>query len=112
MTRTTPGPSESKLVQTPAPAPPQMRYRVRKKQMMAQLGVSVSTFQVLMTHGMPHTRFRNLIWFEPSRVHAWLDRFNRVGAPGVRLYKGEKLSDVMAKISQQKKPAAKVKEIA
>ena len=59
--------------------------------MIAELDVSQSTFQTLMVHGMPFTEFRGLLWFEPEKVHAWLDKFNRVGAPGIRRVKGVKL---------------------
>jgi hypothetical protein len=52
--------------------------------MMEQLEVSQGTFQSLMRKGMPYTRLGNIVWFEPAKVHAWLDRFNRTGAPGVR----------------------------
>ena len=70
---------------------PSHRRRVRKKTMMAELEVSQSTFQTLMVHGMPFTEFRGLLWFEPAKVHAWLDKFNRIGAPGVKRTKGLKI---------------------
>jgi hypothetical protein len=64
------------------------RQRVRKKAMMDELDVSQTVFQKMMVSGMPYTRFKGLVWFEPDKVHAWLDKFNRVGAPGVRRLKG------------------------
>jgi hypothetical protein len=67
------------------------RRRVRKKTMIEELDVSQSTFQKMMIAGMPYTRYKGTTWFEPEKVHAWLDRFNRLGSPGVRRVKGMKV---------------------
>lgn len=67
------------------------RRRVRKQPMMLELDVSQRTFQKLMIMGMPRTEVGGILWFEPDKVHAWLDKFNRIGAPGVRRVKGLKL---------------------
>jgi hypothetical protein len=80
----------SNLMQPVATLSAEPRTRVRKHTMMKQLDVSQRTFQTLMIHGMPYTRFRGLLWFEPAKIHAWLDRFERIGGPGIRRRKGQR----------------------
>ncbi len=60
------------------------RERVLAKEMAAQLKMKLRAFHKIKTYGMPFTQIGGMIWYEPAKVHAWLDKFEREGAPGVR----------------------------
>jgi hypothetical protein len=61
--------------------------------MASELGISERKIRQLLLLGMPHTQLKGLIWFEPSRVHAWLDKFDRKGrAPGIKRTRGVKIN--------------------
>jgi hypothetical protein len=63
--------------------------------MASELGISERKIRQLLLLGMPHTQLQGVIWFEPSRVHAWLDKFNRNSrAPGVKRTRGIKLAQI------------------
>ena len=63
--------------------------------MATELGISERKIRQLLLIGIPHTQLQGVIWFEPSRVHAWLDKFNRTSrAPGIKRTRGVKLSQV------------------
>jgi hypothetical protein len=64
------------------------RRRIRAKEMAEELGVSPRKFREIVTLGMPYTRLEGILWFEPDKVHAWLDRFNRIGKIGIKRVKG------------------------
>jgi len=71
------------------------RRRIRLLQMASELGISERKIRQLLLLGMPHTQLQGVIWFEPSRVHAWLDKFNRSSrAPGIKRTRGVKLAQV------------------
>jgi hypothetical protein len=65
------------------------RRRFRMKQMADDLGISGRSMAKLLAMGVPHTKLGGLIWFEPDLVHAWLDKYNRKGAPGVKRVRGQ-----------------------
>jgi hypothetical protein len=65
----------------------QVRRRVRSKEMAAELKVSPRKFREIVILGMPYTRVGGILWFEPDKVHAWLDQFNRIGKMGVKRVK-------------------------
>jgi hypothetical protein len=64
------------------------RRRVRSKTMAKELEISLRTFRLLLTQGMPLTQLDGIQWFEPREVHAWLDQFKTNGAPGIKREKG------------------------
>jgi hypothetical protein len=64
------------------------RQRVRFDEMAAQLGISTRLFRQMVTKGIPCTRFKGIIWFEPEKVHEWLDQFNTEGGPGIKRQRG------------------------
>jgi len=69
------------------------RRRIRLLQMASELGISERKIRQLLLLGMPHTQLQGVIWFEPSRVHAWLDKFNRTSrAPGIKRVRGLKVN--------------------
>jgi hypothetical protein len=71
------------------------RRRIRLLPMASELGISERKIRQLLLLGMPHTQLQGVIWFEPSRVHAWLDKFNRTSrAPGIKRSRGMKLAQV------------------
>jgi hypothetical protein len=71
------------------------RRRIRLLPMASELGISERKIRQLLLLGMPHTQLQGVIWFEPSRVHAWLDKFNRTSrAPGIKRTRGMKLAQV------------------
>ena len=71
------------------------RRRIRLLPMASELGISERKIRQLLLLGMPHTQLQGVIWFEPSRVHAWLDKFNRNSrAPGVKRTRGIKLAQI------------------
>jgi hypothetical protein len=71
------------------------RRRIRLRPMASELGVSERKIRQLLLLGMPHTQLQGVIWFEPSRVHAWLDKFNRDSrAPGIKRTRGIKLAQI------------------
>jgi hypothetical protein len=59
--------------------------------MAEELGISIRKFREILILGMPHTRVEGIIWLEPSKVHKWLDQFERKGIPGVKKTKGMKV---------------------
>jgi hypothetical protein len=64
------------------------RRRIRLKTMAAELGISVRAFRTLFAMGMPCTQLQGIIWFEPDKVHKWLDQFNATGSPGIKRTEG------------------------
>ena len=71
------------------------RRRIRLLAMASELGISERKIRQFLLLGMPHTQLQGVIWFEPSRVHAWLDKFNRKSrAPGIKRTRGMKLPQV------------------
>jgi hypothetical protein len=60
--------------------------------MAKELEVSIRKFRELQTLGMPYTQLQGVIWFEPEKVHAWLDSFNRKGSSGIKRVRGLKLA--------------------
>jgi hypothetical protein len=71
------------------------RRRIRLIPMASELGISERKIRQLLLLGMPHTQVQGVIWFEPSRVHGWLDKFNRTSrAPGIKRTRGMKLAQV------------------
>jgi hypothetical protein len=63
--------------------------------MASELGISERKIRQLLLLGMPYTQLQGVIWFEPARVHAWLDKFNRTSrAPGIKRTRGMKLAQV------------------
>jgi hypothetical protein len=71
------------------------RRRIRLLPMASELGISERKIRQLLLLGMPHTQLQGVIWFEPSHVHAWLDKFNRTSrAPGIKRTRGMKLPQV------------------
>jgi hypothetical protein len=72
---------------------PSARRRVRLKAMANELQISDRKFRDLLLLGMPHTQLGGLLWFEPSEVHAWLDKFNRKSrTPGIKRIRGVKIN--------------------
>lgn len=72
----------------------QLRQRIRLKAMAVQLQISERKMRALLPLGIPHTQLGGLIWFEPSEVHAWLDKFNRKSrAPGIKRTRGIKIGN-------------------
>ena len=70
------------------------RRRLRAQEMAEDLNVSIRKFREFITLGMPLTQLQGIQWFEPERVHAWLDKFNRKGSPGVKRVRGIKVAEV------------------
>jgi hypothetical protein len=71
------------------------RKRMRLKDMAASFPVSERKFREWVAMGLPHTRIGNVLLFEPSEVHAWLDRFRRVSTtPGVKRVRGMKVPKI------------------
>jgi len=71
------------------------RRRIRLLPMASELGISERKIRQFLLLGMPHTQLQGVIWFEPSRVHSWLDKFNRTSrAPGIKRTRGMKLPQV------------------
>jgi hypothetical protein len=64
------------------------RRRVRSKKMIEELDVSERKFRDFIGLGMPYTKLQGVLRFEPEKVHAWLDKCNRTGRPGVKRIKG------------------------
>jgi hypothetical protein len=60
--------------------------------MAKELEISVRRFRELHAMGLPHTRVGATLWYEPAKVHEWLDRFNRLGTPGQKRIRGCKLT--------------------
>ena len=73
------------------------RRRVRAHVMAQELGISLRRFREIHTMGLPYTQVGKIIWYEPSEVHKWLDRFARKGAPGVKRTKGIRVAEVAGK---------------
>jgi hypothetical protein len=69
------------------------RRRVRAHVMAQELGISLRRFREIHTMGLPYTQVGKIIWYEPSEVHKWLDRFARKGGPGVKRIKGMKVAE-------------------
>jgi len=67
------------------------RRRVRASGMAEELHVSIRKFRELITLGLPFTQVQGIQWFEPEKVHRWLDQFERKGAPGVKRVRGMRL---------------------
>jgi hypothetical protein len=68
------------------------RRRIRLLPMASELGISERKIRQLLLLGMPHTQLQGVIWCEPAKVHAWLDKFDRQGrAPGVKRVRGMKV---------------------
>jgi hypothetical protein len=65
--------------------------------MAAELGISIRKFREIQTLGMPYTQVQGVLWFEPDKVHAWLDQFARKGTSGVKRTRGLKLAEATAK---------------
>jgi len=73
------------------------RERVRLKAMAESIQVSERKFREWIPMGLPHTRIGGVLLFEPSLVHAWLDKFNRISkTPGVKRVRGMKVPKIMA----------------
>jgi hypothetical protein len=73
------------------------RERKRLKAMAESIQVSERKFREWIPMGLPHTRIGGVLLFEPSQVHAWLDRFNRVSrTPGVKRVRGMKVPEIVA----------------
>jgi hypothetical protein len=64
------------------------RHRIRFDEMAAELSISTRLFRQMVTKGIPCTRFKGIIWFEPEKVHEWLDQFNTEGSPGIKRKRG------------------------
>jgi hypothetical protein len=65
--------------------------------MARELGISIRRLREIHTMGLPFTQIGQIIWYEPSEVHKWLDRFARKGAPGVKRIKGIRVAEVAGK---------------
>jgi hypothetical protein len=76
------------------------RRRVRLQQMAEELGVSGRTMSKLEAMGAPCTKLGGLTWFEPVLIHAWLDRYNRKGAPGIKRTRGAKIAEITKAITE------------
>lgn len=61
-----------------------VRERLLAKEMAAQLKMKLRAFYKLKTYGMPYTQVGGMVWYEPYKVQAWLDTFERTGTPGTR----------------------------
>jgi hypothetical protein len=73
---------------------PAGRRRVRLIAMARELGISDRKFRELLPLGVPYTQLQGILWFEPSEVHAWLDKFHRKGRPpGVKRSRGVKVAN-------------------
>lgn len=72
------------------------RQRLRAKPMADELDISQRKLAQLRAMGCPYTAIGNLVWFEPERVHAWLDKFTRAGKPGVKRVKDQKVAQKVA----------------
>jgi hypothetical protein len=73
---------------------PAGRRRVRLIAMARELGISDRKFRELLPLGVPYTHLQGILWFEPSEVHAWLDKFHRKGRPpGVKRSRGVKVAN-------------------
>jgi hypothetical protein len=60
------------------------RKRIMAREMATQLSVSMRGFANIKKLGMPCTQVGGYVWYEPEKVHEWLDQFNRNGVPGKR----------------------------
>lgn len=47
----------------------------RLKNMAAELQVSRATVRAMIAEGMPAIQRGRLLWLDPEKVRAWLDRF-------------------------------------
>jgi hypothetical protein len=65
--------------------------------MARELRISIRRFREIHAMGLPYTQVGKIIWYEPSEVHKWLDRFARKGAPGVKRTKGIRVAEVAGK---------------
>jgi hypothetical protein len=83
------------------------RRRVRLHTMAAELGISVRKMREIHTLGLPFTQLEGLIWYEPEKVHAWLDKYSRVGSPGIKRVKGMQLDAGTAQPKRKRDLAAK-----
>jgi hypothetical protein len=60
--------------------------------MAQELGISIRKFREIQTLGMPFTQVQGVLWFEPEKVHSWLDTFARKGTSGVKRTRGIKIA--------------------
>jgi len=68
------------------------RRRLRLIPMARELQVSDRKFRELLPLGLPYTQVQGILWFEPSEVHAWLDKLHRKGRPpGIKRTRGVKV---------------------
>jgi hypothetical protein len=73
------------------------RRRLRLIPMARELGISDRKFRELLPLGVPHTQLGGILWFEPTEVHQWLDKFHRKGRPpGVKRSRGMKVPKAAA----------------
>jgi len=57
--------------------------RVRPKEFAQELKISLRKLRELFTLGAPITKIQGLVFINPDKFYAWLDRFERKGGPGV-----------------------------
>jgi hypothetical protein len=84
------------------------RRRVRAPVMAEELGISIRKFREIQTLGMPFTQVEGVLWFEPEKVHRWLDQFERKGTPGVKRVKGLHLKELPSRPRRNRKELAAV----
>jgi hypothetical protein len=49
----------------------------RLKHMAAELQVSRASVRMMIASGMPAIQRGRLLWLDPEKVHAWLNKFER-----------------------------------
>ena len=72
------------------------RRRVRLGTMARELEISERKFREIFVLGMPYTQLQGIIWFEPSEVHEWLDKFHHKRRVGIKRERGLKLGNGQA----------------
>jgi hypothetical protein len=62
--------------------------RVRPQAFAKELNISIRKLRELFTLGAPITKVQGLVWVNPEKFYAWLDKFERRGTPGIKGRRG------------------------